>query len=200
MKELRRWAADRLVTDNPYRQWVRVTMEKDIQARLRRYPIDELDVLEVSGDVRSQMRCRSYRSLSYPEIDLNERFSRGEEYDLVWCEQVLEHVERPLVALDNLIRLTRPGGRLILSTPFLIRLHMLPRDFWRFTPATVGSLLADVGFEEVEVRSWGNALAVLLNLFGWITYRPMLPLTNNPRFPVTIWASARRPVATRSDD
>ena len=195
MTRFRRVIADQLATDNPYRQWVRIAMERDIQTQLRRLQSHKRDVLEVSGDIRKHLPCRSYRSIRYPDIDLSEEFRLDEVFDIVWCEQVLEHVERPDVALNNLFCLTRPGGTLIVSTPFLIRLHALPRDFWRFTPRTLGCLLADAGFEAIEVKSWGNSPAVLFNLFGWVRYRTGLPMHNSPRFPVTIWAYARRPEA-----
>lgn len=38
-------------------------------------------------------------------------------FDFVWCSEVIEHLENPSFSLAELIRVTKPGGRLILTTP-----------------------------------------------------------------------------------
>jgi SAM-dependent methyltransferase len=54
---------------------------------------------------------------------------------------VLEHVPDPITATRNLLQLLRPGGHLIVNTPFLVRIHGSPGDFWRFTPDGMRLLL-----------------------------------------------------------
>ena len=86
-----------------------------------------------------------------------------ERYDVVICEQVLEHVVDPFLAAEHLFELCKPGGHAIVSTPFLIKQHELPlyglRDFWRFTPRGLRTLLERAGFEVDTVASWGNRSA-----------------------------------------
>jgi 2-polyprenyl-3-methyl-5-hydroxy-6-metoxy-1,4-benzoquinol methylase len=54
----------------------------------------------------------------YPEI-------ASERYDIVVCEQVLEHLDRLDTALDTLVRVLRPGGTLVIGVPiFLPPLHL----------------------------------------------------------------------------
>jgi 2-polyprenyl-3-methyl-5-hydroxy-6-metoxy-1,4-benzoquinol methylase len=54
----------------------------------------------------------------YPEI-------ASERYDIVVCEQVLEHLDRIDTALDTLVRVLRPGGTLVVGVPiFLPPLHL----------------------------------------------------------------------------
>jgi SAM-dependent methyltransferase len=61
----------------------------------------------------------------YPEIPSN-------AYDVVVCEQVLEHVADLGRALDTLVRLVKPGGRLVIGVPVflpplhLARMHLVP--------------------------------------------------------------------------
>ncbi|MEZ4473435.1 MAG: class I SAM-dependent methyltransferase [bacterium] len=38
-------------------------------------------------------------------------------FDLVWCSEVIEHLADPAFSLKELVRVTRPGGELILTTP-----------------------------------------------------------------------------------
>jgi 2-polyprenyl-3-methyl-5-hydroxy-6-metoxy-1,4-benzoquinol methylase len=40
-----------------------------------------------------------------------------EQFDVVLCTEVLEHLERPYVALANLLGAVRPGGALVLTVP-----------------------------------------------------------------------------------
>ena len=64
----------------------------------------------------------------------------------------------------------RPGGRAIVSTPFLVRVHEEPlygmKDYWRFTPRGLRLLLERAGLEVDEVRSWGNRDCVAGNFDG----------------------------------
>ena len=61
----------------------------------------------------------------YPEIP-------SEHYDVVVCEQVLEHLDALDNALATLVRVVRPGGRLVVGAPIfppplhLVRKHLVP--------------------------------------------------------------------------
>ncbi|MBI3822975.1 MAG: class I SAM-dependent methyltransferase [Planctomycetes bacterium] len=52
-----------------------------------------------------------------------------------------EHVKCFWRGLDEVHRVLRPDGVLILSTPFHFRIHQFPHDYWRFTPAAYEALL-----------------------------------------------------------
>ena len=51
-------------------------------------------------------------------VDVNDGlpFEDG-SFDLLWCSEVLEHLEEPARALDEFRRVVRPGGNIILTTP-----------------------------------------------------------------------------------
>ncbi|MGH3008563.1 MAG: class I SAM-dependent methyltransferase [Gaiellaceae bacterium] len=80
--------------------------------------------------------------------------------DLVLCTETLEHVLEPSVLLDEAFRCLRPGGTLLLTTPFAARWHFVPFDYWRFTPSSLAHVLGRSGFTAVHVRARGNALTV----------------------------------------
>jgi ubiquinone/menaquinone biosynthesis C-methylase UbiE len=52
-----------------------------------------------------------------------------QSFDAVLCSEVLEHLPHPIAALEELSRLLRPGGRLILTAPFCSLTHQAPYYF-----------------------------------------------------------------------
>jgi ubiquinone/menaquinone biosynthesis C-methylase UbiE len=72
-------------------------------------------------------------------------------FDTVLMTELLEHLERPGAALAEAFRLLQPGGKLILTTPFIWTLHEEPRDFFRYSPYGLRYLLEDAGFTAAEV-------------------------------------------------
>ena len=68
---------------------------------------------------------QSLLRLNYPEFDLCAPTPQ-DTYDVVICEQVLEHVIDPFDAARNLRALCKPGGHVVVTTPFLIKVHELP--------------------------------------------------------------------------
>jgi 2-polyprenyl-3-methyl-5-hydroxy-6-metoxy-1,4-benzoquinol methylase len=157
-------------------------------------PPETHDAVEVSGRLRADLPWRSYARLEYPEFDLSDGSKApGPAYDVVICEQVLEHVPDPVVAADNLRLLCRGGGRLYVSTPFMVKIHGAPGDYWRFTPDGLRVLLERAGFAVESIESWGNRACVRGNLGRWLPYRRWHSLRNEPDFPLMVWAVARRP-------
>lgn len=184
-----RWVRDVFHTHG---HWVREVMRRDIEALIELLDPSGLNVVEVSGGRRSGYPWASYTQLAYPEFDLcDPPATHGGHYDLVICEQVLEHVDNPVTAVHTLKALCAPGGMLLVSTPFLIRIHHHPADYWRFTPDGLRKLLECQGLHVEWVRSWGNRAAVRRNLRVWVHYWPWRSLKNDPDVPVMVWALAR---------
>lgn len=68
------------------------------------------------------------------QLDLTEGLPYGDEqFDIVVCEQVLEHLDDPASVIDELARVLRPGGLLVIGVPTFppilaqIRRHVVPR-------------------------------------------------------------------------
>jgi SAM-dependent methyltransferase len=73
-------------------------------------------------------------------------------FDAVLCSQVLEHVFTPSAFLQEVARVLRPGGLLLLTVPFAWDEHEQPQDFGRYSSFGVRAVLAEAGFEVVEQR------------------------------------------------
>lgn len=82
-------------------------------------------------------------------------------YDTVLCSEVLEHIPRPEAALAEIHRVLRPKGRLLLSVPFLSRLHEEPHDYYRYTEHGLRELLGRQGFVVEEVTPIASVCSFL---------------------------------------
>lgn len=87
--------------------------------------------------------------MTYLGIDLDPRWRphvladahalpvRSGSVDMVLMSEVLEHLEAPQHALEEAVRALKPGGTLIVTVPFVYRVHEDPADYWRWTPAGI---------------------------------------------------------------
>lgn len=93
-------------------------------------------------------------------------------FDAVVLTEVLEHVRRPVPTLTELARVLRPGGRLLVTVPFVCELHEEPYDFYRYTPYALRSMLEESGFESIEVApsaGWFTTAAQVMRHQGLAT-------------------------------
>ncbi len=112
------------------------------------------------GDIAARLEALGIRARSLdsdprrqPDIVASAEKMTGIEDDAIdalFCFEVLEHVESPEAAASEFLRVLRPGGCLIGSTPFLLGIHDAPDDYRRFTRHGLQRLFRD--FEAVELR------------------------------------------------
>jgi SAM-dependent methyltransferase len=76
-------------------------------------------------------------------------------FDAVICTQVVEHVASFANTLSELHRVTRPGGTLVLSVPFIYNEHGTPADYWRLSRNGVEILLGRT-WEIIAIQSQGG--------------------------------------------
>lgn len=113
----------------------------------------------------------------------------GSTFDVVLCTEVLEHLPEPQRAIDEMFRVLKPGGMLLLTTRFLFPIHDAPHDYYRFTKYGLRHLLRNfviVDLQE-ETDSVGT-IAVLLQRLG------MQALTVGPQATRGFWLLAARVV------
>jgi SAM-dependent methyltransferase len=74
-------------------------------------------------------------------------------FELVLCNQVLEHSSDPAQAVRELRRVVAPGGRLLASTHGVQVYHPAPDDLWRWTHAGLERLFREnADWRALEVR------------------------------------------------
>ena len=175
-------------------QWQRIPLNQAVRRHLEALDPPTKSAVEISGDAQAGLPWRRYESLNYPAFDLCAPLGERDRHDVVICEQVIEHVPDPRAAAENLRRLAEPGGHVIVSTPFLVRVHELPewgmQDYWRFTPRGLRTLLEGAGMTVDAIGSWGNRACVTANFDRWPAYRRWHSLRNESDLPVQVWAFA----------
>jgi SAM-dependent methyltransferase len=75
----------------------------------------------------------------------------------------LEHVPRFWRAFEEMHRVLRPDGALLVVCPFYFHLHAHPNDYWRFTPEALELLL---GPYPSKIIGWHGPAARPANVWG----------------------------------
>lgn len=174
----------------------RVVMNRTTREWIDALPTDQMDAFEISGcfwKKRVQKPWKSYTEGWYPEFDICAAPS-GKQYDIIFAEQVFEHLAYPFRAVKNVYAMLRPGGYFLTTTPFLFKIHASPIDCTRWTPQGLAYLLEEGGFspEAIRTDSWGNRQAVRLQLRGRNYCRRLHSLKNESDYPLCVWALARK--------
>jgi SAM-dependent methyltransferase len=94
-----------------------------------------------------------YTPLDY-ESDITAIPVPDASFDVVLCTEVLEHVPEPIVALNEMVRILRPGGSLLISAPLGSHLHQEPYHFYGgYTPHWYSRFLPAAGCEVASIES-----------------------------------------------
>lgn len=89
--------------------------------------------------------------------------------DTVLCTEVLEHVPDPDVLMQEMSRVLKPGGTLLVTVPFIQPLHELPSDYYRFTPSSIRCFAEDAGLEVESIEPRGNFASAMGSMMSqWL--------------------------------
>jgi len=79
-----------------------------------------------------------------------------EKFDIVLCNQVLEHVYDDKKAISEISRILRKGGFFIGSVPHISPIHLEPYDYRRYTLFGIKKYLEENGFIILEIEGNGG--------------------------------------------
>jgi SAM-dependent methyltransferase len=171
----------------------------------KQHPTANAKVLSISG---SKTICQilgldvaTVVEANYPECSMLDLPFATESFDYVVSDQVLEHVEgNPQNAIDESLRVLKPGGWLVHTTCFINPIHWGPSDLWRFSPQAL-DLLCKGCKKIIDVDGWGNPYAWILIWLGLrfdgIPHARWHPLNkvarlNDKRWPIVTWIIAEK--------
>lgn len=130
-----------------------------------------LDIGSADGHVRRWLKECDYIALDYPATAQGmygtrpDLFADGaalpfpeDSFDTVLLLDVLEHVRDARGVLDEIARVLKPHGRLLLSVPFLYPLHDAPHDYRRYTAPGLVSAVRRAGLSPDAPRATNQGL------------------------------------------
>ncbi|MFX1537672.1 MAG: methyltransferase domain-containing protein [Promethearchaeota archaeon] len=78
-------------------------------------------------------------------------------FDAIMCIEVFEHLPAPIKALEELTRLLKPNGHLIITAPFCSITHYAPYHFYSgFNRYFYETFLKENGYEIIDLEENGN--------------------------------------------
>lgn len=130
---------------------------------------DVLDVGAGRADFKQLFTQHAYLGLDvypYPELDLAVDliqtcpFREG-SFDLVVLANVIEHVYEYRALVARCASLLKPDGWLLITVPFLLKLHQEPVDFQRYTRYSLAKMAEECGLQVGVLDGYYNPLAIL---------------------------------------
>lgn len=100
-----------------------------------------LDVGAGRGDFEAALKGRKSLALDvypYPEVDIVCDLTkvnpfRKNSFDAILLFNVMEHIYDTHALLQSLSAMLKPNGRLIVTIPFMVKMHQVPVDYVRYT-------------------------------------------------------------------
>jgi SAM-dependent methyltransferase len=97
-------------------------------------------------------------------VDFNQSFLLKESsFDTVLLLDVIAHVKDPAFLLNQLANHLRPGGVIIITTPFVYWMSEYPREYFHPTEFALADLLNRAGFKVEFLQPYGGYPDVLLD-------------------------------------
>jgi len=128
-----------------------------------------LDIGAGRGDFKTIFSHCRYTGLDiypYPELDLAVDLIelcpfKEESFDLIVMANVIEHVFEYRKLVSRAAKLLKPGGRLLITVPFLLKLHQEPVDYHRYTRYALQQLGSENGLTAEVLDGYYNPLALM---------------------------------------
>ena len=84
--------------------------------------------------------------------------------DSILLSNVLEHIFYPENLLNEINRILKPGGKCLILVPFIIKLHLEPHDYHRYTKHALKRLLELANFKKFKIEEMGSHSNIIQNL------------------------------------
>lgn len=129
------------------------------------FTVDSYIGLDIDSDLTRKRETADYF------YDGKEFPFQDKSFDSVLCNQVLEHVFNPREFLSEINRVLKPGGKLLLTVPFVWDEHEQPFDYARYSSFGLRSLLEKNGFIVLEQKKLGADVGVIFQLINAYLYK-----------------------------
>ena len=99
--------------------------------------------------------------LFYNGVDLP---FENNSFDSIVCFEVLEHVFEPEKMIHEMFRVLKPGGSILLTTPFIWNEHEIPYDYGRYSYFGLKDLFKKNGFSISKQKRILSGFALIITL------------------------------------
>jgi SAM-dependent methyltransferase len=101
------------------------------------------------------------------ECDLNREIPLPDHrFDTILATDVLEHIANPGGFWQEMARLLKPGGKIIVAVPFLYQVHEAPHDYARYTEYQLTRSCERHGLTVVSLEPYGGSVEVILDIIA----------------------------------
>ena len=98
-------------------------------------------------------------------VDLNGGLPfRDAQFDTVLLTDVLEHIARPEPLMQEIARILKPAGRVVVFVPFFYGLHEEPHDYYRYTEHALRRFCEVAGLHVQHLEPYGGTPEILMEL------------------------------------
>lgn len=147
-----------------------INRRKYVKKTISELNYDGLNVLDI-GSGYENWSSFFKKSSRYDTVDLREdvdatyvgdffTIAIPHKYDLIIGTELLEHIPTPDLFFDRVNNLLNDNGRLLISFPFLFKVHADPDDYFRYTFQGIKSLSKDY-FQIEKSINHGNKLQLI---------------------------------------
>jgi len=91
---------------------------------------------------------------------------KRDSFDTIISTSVMEHVSEPQQMMDEMFRVLRKKGHILITVPFQYGLHEQPRDFYRYSKYALRHMAEKSGFRVVEIKPLGGAFTIMSHMTG----------------------------------
>ena len=153
----------------------------------------DLSVLDIGSSIGSFQKSSRFRSALhdlrnarlYVSLDINQEAQPvivgdahsipfpNEMFDVIFANNVIEHLHDPARGVEEMRRVLKPGAALYFTIPFLYPVHEAPNDYTRLTRFGLERLFGN--FSRVEIFSRGGWFSSVSLLVFKLTH-PLDPL------------------------
>lgn len=129
-----------------------IDLFKRIAPTAKWHGVDIEDSPEVKRRTRKHVLIKTFDGVNLPYSD--------SYFDLIYCNQVLEHVRYPDKLMAEVFRALKPNGQFIGAVSYLEPFHSY--SIFNFTPYGIIRVLEDAGLNVKEIRP-GSDASLLIN-------------------------------------
>lgn len=103
-------------------------------------------------------------------------------FDFILCTEVFEHVPEPIQAMKELVRICKPGGKILITAPFTSGIHQEPYHFYAgFSPFFYDYLKNLYNLKITEFKSQGNLFLLHHNEITRLMKYKCPSIVDNPK-------------------